>query len=114
MRGLMLLTLWFSQFASATSDCAMQHQQASRESVTLHPAERHRVSGPGRLYFYSAPIDSCKSPQTFVIAADSLLVYAEYQDWYQVIYIHAKTGAEHEGWVKKQRLQFQGLLAPKP
>lgn len=95
------------------ADCTALAKDAETQAVAFHPVETHRVTGSGRLYFFSAPNLLCKTPKVFVIPGDSLIVYAEHDGWYQVMFVNTKTQTDHSGWVQKPRLTYQGTLAPK-
>lgn len=106
-------------FSLSTSALAAQglceniSRQVEKEQAFLNPPESHKVIGEGRLYLYTAPNESCRSKDTFVIPGDTLFAYTEFKGWYSVMYINLKTGDEYHGWVRPERLKWSFDLRPK-
>lgn len=93
--------------------CSNISTQAEKEGAFLNPPTSHEVIGNGRLYFYNAPNDSCRSKDIFVIPGDSLIAYTKFNEWLSVMYINLKTGKDYSGWVKSDRLKITGTIRPK-
>jgi len=110
---LIFLSLSAMSHANTNFNCDAEDTKASLAAAKFHPPETHYVVGSGRLYFHSAPVIVCKDKNLFVVPGDYLYVYSEYADWYQVMFVNPKTGKEAEGWVQKNRLKYQGTLAPR-
>jgi hypothetical protein len=62
------------------------------------------VTGTGRAWFHTAPLDECKLPQLFIIPGDVLTVLHTYGDFADVAYRNPRTGREASGWIKLDRL----------
>lgn len=77
------------------------------ESVALSVKLTYEVVGAGRLYFHTAPKDTCMDKKIFVIPGDSLTAYKESGQWSQVVFI-SKNGEPVNGWVLTERLKFLG------
>jgi hypothetical protein len=69
--------------------------------------------GKGRLQFYSAPDERCRKDGVFILPAEKVNAYYEYEGYTSVTYFNLKTGASASGWVKSNRLKSTGLgIAP--
>lgn len=106
------LTVACPSFADQAA-CNKVSKQAEKDQVFFSPPGAFDVVGDGRLYFYLAPHEGCKSKDVFVIPGDSLFGYTEYKGWYSVYYINPKTGKEVDGWVDGKRLKFTGTIGLK-
>ncbi|MCS0582350.1 hypothetical protein NX784_12185 [Massilia pinisoli] len=62
------------------------------------------VTGTGRAWFHTAPLDECKLPQLFIVPGDVLTVLHTYGDFADVAYRNPRTGREASGWIKLDRL----------
>jgi len=62
------------------------------------------ITGTGRAWFHTAPLDECKLPQLFVIPGDVLTVLHTYGDYADVAYRNPRTGREASGWIRVERL----------
>ena len=62
------------------------------------------ITGTGRAWFHTAPLDECKLPQLFVIPGDVLTVFHTYGDYADVAYRNPRTGREASGWIRLDRL----------
>ena len=62
------------------------------------------ITGTGRAWFHTAPLDECKLPQLFVIPGDGLTVLHTYGDYADVAYRNPRTGREASGWIRLDRL----------
>jgi len=103
----------FFQSAFAQADCKKMNDDANAKAASFYPRESYTVKGSGRLYFYEAPSPECLEKNTFVIPGDSLVVYSDFKGWYNVGFFNSKTGGETDGWVKPERLKYNGTLGPK-
>jgi hypothetical protein len=112
MKSIVTLVLSLAAAASfANPVCDRASKAAERDGAMFSPAVGADVVGTGRLYFYTAPDESCKTPSTFVIPGDWVSAYAEYKDWYQISYL-PKHGDHIEAWAHKDRLKVTGTLGP--
>jgi hypothetical protein len=66
------------------------------------------VTGTGRAWFHTGPLDECKLPQLFIIPGDVVTVLHTYGEYADVAYRNPRTGREAGGWIRLDR------LAPKP
>jgi hypothetical protein len=62
------------------------------------------VTGTGRAWFHTAPLDECRLPQLFIIPGDVVTVLHTYGDYADVAYRNPRTGREASGWIKLDRL----------
>jgi hypothetical protein len=62
------------------------------------------VTGTGRAWFHTAPLDECRVPQLFIIPGDVVTVLHTYGDYADVAYRNPRTGREASGWIKLDRL----------
>jgi hypothetical protein len=109
------LTIFFlssSSFADQAS-CTDISKQAESEQAFLNPPASNKVIGEGRLYFYTAPNNGCRSKDIFVVPGDELITYTEFKGWYSVMYVNPKTGKDYDGWVRSERLKMTGTIRPK-
>lgn len=107
----MTATLLFAaQTIPALADSCTQSAERAQTQQILIPSQvsNHIITGKGRAYFYSAPNSACKSSQLFVVPGDTVIAYAEYQEFTSVLYIHPKTGAQTDGWLPSARLKATG------
>ncbi|HMW47006.1 MAG TPA: hypothetical protein PK011_02650 [Marinagarivorans sp.] len=99
----------------ASADSCEAILKKAQEEQALIPGYQamHTISGKTRAYFHSAPANTCINKQLFLVPGDSVVAYADYQEFTSVLYIHPKTGVETEGWVLTQRLKATGTgIAP--
>lgn len=94
------------------SACDKAAKKAEKDEAQFFPREGYKVAGKGRLYFHSAPDETCKSPDVFVIAGDEVIAYSEYKGWYSIMYINPRTKQDFQGWVDGKRLKFIGTEGP--
>lgn len=88
----------------ANDFCADLDKLASAKGVILNNNDNvFKVSGVGRLQFYSAPNKKCALKGVFVIPGDRLYAYVEYKSFYSVMYL-SRDGDQITGWVEKGRL----------
>lgn len=121
----MLFLLPMSSFAKArvtgASDedsnrekCDSLERQAERsEALITGDKSGFKVIGHGRLQFYSAPDERCKTPGTFILPGEKVDAHSEFDGYLSVDYFNIKTGSGASGWVKSSRLVPTGLgIAP--
>lgn len=96
---------------AADTTCERAAKAADEAAGLVSPPLAFRVTGTGRLQFFSAPDDACAMAGTFVVPGDALVGYSALKDWYSVMYT-AKSGDVVEGWVRGERLRITGRLGP--
>ena len=72
------------------------------------------VTGSGRAWFHTAPLDECRLPALFVIPGDVLTVLHVYGDFADVAYRNPRTGREANGWLRLDRLAPAAAPAAEP
>ena len=97
---------------AAQTTCQQIAQRAEQQQALFNPPASYAVMGKGRLYFHTAPDDSCRSREVFVIAGDELIAYTEYQGWFSVMYSNPRSGQDFHGWVRSERLSMRGTMRP--
>ena len=97
----------------AQISCEIRNERAGARAAAFYPRRSYIVQGKGRLYLYTASDRNCRSKDIFVVVGDSLVAYSVHQGWYLVMYTNPKTGATYEGWVRPERLKYQGTLGPR-
>ena len=102
----------FAVTCAAETACGKIARQADQKKGAFYPRRSYTVEGKGRLYFHTAPDGKCRSKDIFIIQGDSLAVYSALDGWFEVMYIHPKTGEDYSGWVRSERLKFSGTLGP--
>lgn len=110
--AMVMLAVSSATFADQAS-CDKIHSQIEKQEALLNPPTSYKVVGEGRLYFYTAPHESCRTKDIFVVPGDDLIAYTEYKGWYSVLYANPKTGKDYDGWVKSKRLKMTGTIRPK-
>jgi len=87
----------------------------SRHAPMVRPAVSAVVIGSGRLQFYSAPSRECPIAGTFIVPKDSVIMYAQTDDfrWSWVAYLGGATPLETSGWVISDRLKTTGEMGPR-
>jgi hypothetical protein len=93
---------------------AAQATAASRWTPVDAGKAARIVTGPGRAWFHTAPLDECRLPSLFVIPGDVLTVLHVYGDYADVAYRNPRTGREASGWVRIDRLAAGAGTAPAP
>jgi hypothetical protein len=100
------------ELTNVLTRCEAAQRTAASRWIPVEPAQAGRViTGTGRAWFHTAPLDECKLPQLFVIPGDVLTVLHTYGDYADVAYRNPRTGREASGWIKVDRLADG---APKP
>jgi hypothetical protein len=90
---------------------AAQATAASRWTPVAGEPSARVVTGSGRAWFHTAPLDECKLPSLFVIPGDVLTVLHVYGDYADVAYRNPRTGRDATGWLRLDRLSV-GAAAP--
>lgn len=96
-------------------DCQALAEQASQRSAMYSPRVSMQVVGQKgyRSHFYSAPSESCKYSNLFLIPNDSVIAYDEVtmggQSWVSVMYVR-KGGDTVEGWMKRKDFKVTGRI----
>jgi len=90
---------------------AAQATAASRWTPVAGEQSARVVTGTGRAWFHTAPLDECKLPSLFVIPGDVLTVLHVYGDYADVAYRNPRTGRDATGWLRLDRLSA-GAPAP--
>lgn len=92
-------------FAQGNDVCVEAFAAAHEAKVVVTEQRPNRVvSGPGRLYFHTAPDERCRLKTVFVVPNDRLEVFADHGGYTEVIYWNSATGAGTAGWVHSARL----------
>jgi hypothetical protein len=100
------------ELTNVLTRCEAAQLTATSRWVPAESAQAARVvTGTGRAWFHTAPLDECKLPALFVIPGDVLTVLHTYGGYADVTYRNPRTGREASGWLKLDRLADG---APKP
>jgi hypothetical protein len=100
------------ELTNVLTRCEAAQLTAASRWIPVEPAQAARVvTGTGRAWFHTAPLDECKLPALFVIPGDVLTVLHTYGDYADITYRNPRTGREASGWLKLDRLADS---APKP
>jgi hypothetical protein len=93
--------------ASAPSggNCAALDAMAGKAGVPVAAARaQRRVSGSGRLQFYTAPASTCVMPGIFILTQEAVKAYADHAGYTLVKYVNPRNGFEVTGWVQSGRV----------
>jgi hypothetical protein len=104
--------------ADASEACVSAYETAQQDKIIATAQQNNRVvSGPGRLYFHTAPDARCRQKDLFVVPNDRLEVFSDHAGFTEVIYWHPVTGTGTAGWVASARLaeirELVGLASSK-
>jgi hypothetical protein len=100
------------ELTNVLTRCEAAQLTAASRWIPVEPSQAARIiTGTGRAWFHTAPLDECKLPALFVIPGDVLTVLHTYGDYADVAYRNPRTGREASGWLKLDRLADG---APKP
>ena len=110
-----LLVAFTAVSARAETPATCKEPEAGTKNVPVFsPPLSEKVTGTGRLQFYSAPNLRCAMNGVFVIPKDDLIAYAETSDgWASVMYVNPRTGNSVQGWVRSGRLKENGTVGPR-
>jgi hypothetical protein len=93
------------ELTNVLTRCEAAQLTAASRWLPVEPAQSARVvTGTGRAWFHTAPLDECKLPQLFVIPGDVLTVLHTYADYADVAYRNPRTGREASGWIRLDRV----------
>jgi hypothetical protein len=93
------------ELTNVLTRCEAAELTAASRWIPVESAQSARViTGTGRAWFHTAPLDECKLPQLFVIPGDVLTVLHTYGDYADVAYRNPRTGREASGWIRLDRL----------
>ncbi|WP_088459422.1 hypothetical protein [Acinetobacter soli] len=115
MKYFLLLALFIS--FGTLADCSKLSKIADDNSQDYGTKYSYTVQGQKgfRSYFHSAPSNSCKVKDLFLIPKDSVIAYSEFknenQTWLFVMYVD-KNGNDTEGWLKQRDLKLSGSVDP--
>jgi hypothetical protein len=99
--------------ARAETPGCNEPETGTKDVPMFSPPLSERVTGMGRLQFYSAPNLRCAMNGVFVIPKDELIAYGETNDgWSSVMYVNSRTGNSVQGWVRSERLKAAGTVGP--
>lgn len=93
---------------------AAQVTAASRWTPVASAQAGRVVTGSGRAWFHTAPVEACRLPALFVIPGDVLTVLHVYGDYADVAYRNPRTGREASGWLRLDRLAPAAAPAAEP
>jgi len=93
---------------------AAQVTAASRWTPVASAQAGRVVTGSGRAWFHTAPLEACRLPALFVIPGDVLTVLHVYGDYADVAYRNPRTGREASGWLLLDRLAPAAAPAAEP
>ena len=93
------------ELTNVLTRCEAAQLTAASRWIPVESAQAGRViTGTGRAWFHTAPLDECKLPQLFVIPGDALTVLHTYAEYADVAYRNPRTGREASGWIRLDRL----------
>jgi photosynthetic reaction center cytochrome c subunit len=86
-------------------NCAALDAMAGKAGVPVAASlAQRRVTGTGRLQFYTAPASTCVMPGIFILSNEKVKAYADHAGYMLVKYVNPRTGVEVTGWVQTGRL----------
>jgi hypothetical protein len=93
------------QRGKLTPVCTGLHVHAMQGQPGQHVKHTQRaVGGQGRLRLHSAPDDSCRLNQLFLVPGDRVAVLAEHDGFAYIDYRQRRGGRSVKGWVARERL----------
>jgi hypothetical protein len=93
------------ELTNVLTRCEAAQLTAASRWIPVESAQSARViTGTGRAWFHTAPLDECKLPQLFVIPGDVLTVLHTYGEYADVAYRNPRTGREASGWIALDRV----------
>lgn len=103
------------ELTNVLTRCEAAQVTAASRWTPLAAAQAGRVvTGSGRAWFHTAPLDECRLPAQFVIPGDVLTVLHVYGDYADVAYRNPRTGREASGWLRLDRLAPAAAPAAEP
>lgn len=109
MKVVFFLILTLVSFCSEADDYCSRVSSKADVERTMIPGDEsgYRVSGKGRLYFYSSPNDQCRTKDIFIVPGDLVNAIADYEGFTYIMYF-TKSGKDVEGWVRTSHLVATG------
>jgi hypothetical protein len=93
------------ELTNVLTRCEAAQVTAASRWTSVPSAQAGRVvTGSGRAWFHTAPLEACRLPALFVIPGDVLTVLHVYGDYADVAYRNPRTGRETSGWLRLDRL----------
>jgi hypothetical protein len=93
------------ELTNVLTRCEAAHVTAASRWTPVTSAQAARVvTGSGRAWFHTAPLEECRLPALFVIPGDVLTVLHVHGDYADVAYRNPRTGREAAGWLRLDRL----------
>jgi len=110
----LLISIALTATAHAAPNCEKLDNDASHAGEAVPGCQAIRkVTGTGRLQFYSAPDPRCKMPGVFIIPGDTVVAYVDHKGYTSVMY--ASRDNSVMGWVESRRLKETGTgISPCP
>jgi hypothetical protein len=103
------------ELTNVLTRCEAAQVTAASRWTPVAPGQAGRViTGSGRAWFHTGPLDACRLPSLFVIPGDRLTVLHLYGDFADVAYRNPRTGREASGWIKLDRLSAIAGAAAAP
>lgn len=84
---------------SDANKIAIKNQRKTPSDVS-----EYMIKNAGRTYFYSAPDESCKIKELFIVQGDLVNVYTDYNGFSSIMYLK-KNGESITGWVHSDTLK---------
>ncbi|MEO4049109.1 hypothetical protein AAFN46_18745 [Pseudomonas sp. CAU 1711] len=112
--SLALAILITSTTSYASDFCDKVNETTYRDETYLTPpGQIYRVTGPDKLYLYSAPNRKCSYGENiFLIENDKVQAYTEFNEFLSIMYFR-EDGETIEGWaLKKQLSQTNERISP--
>ncbi|WP_143468265.1 hypothetical protein [Kosakonia pseudosacchari] len=107
MKFIFGLSLLLSSFLS-WGGCDEINAIAERhQDLTPSSDSGYVVADTHRVYFYSAPDETCKMKGLFIINGDQITQYAEYKGFSSVIFLK-KDGEPVSGWIHSKTIKPTG------
>lgn len=100
--------IWVSSNALAV-DCDNLAEVTSDNATYYYPRLIKEVTKKGRLYFYDAPHEKCRS-DIFIIKGDAVITYEYYNGFDLAMFINLDTGEDFVGWLPEKSLKTVGTI----
>ena len=96
-------------------DCVKLEEKAEQKEVQIIPRWGMKVIAPTRVYFHSAPSNTCKIKDLFMIKNDHITAYSTYDDgqeqWVSIMYFSKRLGDTIQGWSKLKDFEYTGTMS---
>jgi len=97
----------FRELRANSKRCTIINNEAEDKQSKIPPSESgHVVSDTNRVYFYSAPNETCKIKNLFIINGDKVNIYAEYKFFSLISF--KKKGQLVSGWIHSKSIKPTG------